>query len=315
MKTFYLGSYTNNQANRGIYQLEVGAPSNLSLLLEVDNPTFLAVDKQTLVAGTWNERECGIVIYDLKDDTHVSILRPTIARGACHVAISLDGRYASTSYFHEGSFEIYDLKEKKRIGYHVVPVNEGEVSRIHHTEFVGEHLLVVDYGLDRLQWFDTKTLDCLASLQLETGSGPRQLALYKNKYYLLCENKPIVYEIECSPNLKVLATHKIEVPLPWAGSAVAIQNDYVLFCSRGQQKIFVYKIGDGQFTPISIIETNGKEPRDFCIDQNILYITNQEDDHLTIITLDLNYQPTNLKHVDLYKPSCIVKGQNSNDES
>lgn len=316
MKTYYIGSYTNQTPHRGIYQMQVSdTDSTISLLLEIDNPTFLAVCDHTLVAGTWNEKECGIVIYDSISNHSTTLLRPTIARGACHVAISSDAKYASTSYFHEGSFEIYDLERKERMGYYVVPVDQGEVSRIHHTEFVGDHLLVVDYGLDRIQWFDTKTLLCKQTLDLEKGSGPRQLVSYKNQYYLLCENKPIIYEIEYEDTLKIKAMHCIDSDLPWSGSAVRIQNDHLLFCSRGQEKIFVYNIEEGQFKPISIIETHGKEPRDFCIDLDTLYITNQEDNHITIIALDSGYQSVGLQHLNVYKPSCIVKTNDTKNKS
>ncbi len=304
MATFYVGSYTNEQKGRGIYQLDMTTLEHkCSLLVEADNPTFLAVHQKYLAALTWNQTKCGLLLFDFETKKKNVILRDTIARGACHVAISADGQFVSLSYFHEGSFELYDVDKSERVFYYVVPVNAGQISRIHHTEFIGDYLLVVDYGLDCLYVFDEKRA-LVQTLELEPGSGPRQLVKQGDTYYLLCENKAIIYHLAFDCSVSILSKHVLKVDGLWSGSAIQMYGErYLLFCSRGMQRVFVYDVLN-KFERVTSFKT-GKEPRDFCIANHKLFITNQEDDCLSMLTLSETFEVLEQEQIKVYHPSCI----------
>ncbi|HEM3726032.1 TPA: lactonase family protein [Streptococcus suis] len=326
----YFGTYTKRQS-QGIYKAdfnaETGQLSNLDLVVEEPNPTYLTFDKAGRLYSVGAENgQGGIVAFN----TDFDLLNHVVSEGAphCYVAVDDERNLVYAANYHkgqvlvykqlaDGSLELADLAQHHGSGPH-----ENQASaHVHFSDLAPDKFLVTcDLGCDQVISYkvsDQGKLDKMATYQARPGSGPRHIVFHPvaKLAYLICElNSTIevlIYdgwgEFE---HLQTIST----LPEDHTGfngtAAIRITKDgkFVYGSNRGNDSIAVYKtLGDASLELVEIVPTNGKTPRDFALspDEKHLIVVHQDSDNATVFARDTeNGRLTELSH-DFYIPEAV----------
>ena len=200
MQRLLIGTYTD-AASQGIYRTAfnplTGELSEAELIIEVDNPSYLAVDGQQALlyavseGGDDQTSALNAYHYDATTDSYTLLSRrATMGASPCYVALH-DG-YAYTANYTGGSLSTFAIGEDGELGEAEVRVfepREGSVSHIHGV-FVApdaKSLYVTDLGRSEIFQI-TSSGEEISRTQLALGTGPRHMALSQSgKAYALNE--------------------------------------------------------------------------------------------------------------------------------
>lgn len=326
----YFGTYTKRQS-KGIYKAdfdaERGQLSNLELVAEEPNPTYLAFDKvgRLYSVGAENEQG-GIVAFD----TDFCLLNHVVSESAphCYVAVDEERNLVYATNYHKGQVLVYKQLEDGSLELADVAQHEGSgphenqaSAHVHFSDLTPDKFLVTcDLGSDQVVTYkvsDQGKLEKIATYQAAAGSGPRHIVFHPvaKIAYLICElNSTIevlIYdgwgEFE---HLQTIST----LPEDHTGfngtAAIRITKDgkFVYGSNRGNDSIAVYKTrGDASLELVEIVSTNGKTPRDFTLspDEKHLIAVHQDSDNATVFVRDTeNGRLTELSH-DFYVPESV----------
>ncbi|HFI0944626.1 TPA: lactonase family protein [Streptococcus suis] len=326
----YFGTYTKRES-KGIYKAqfnsETGQLSNLELVAEEPNPTYLAFDKAGRLYSVGAENEQGgIVAFD----TDFGLLNHVVSEGAphCYVAIDDERNLVYAANYHKGQVLVYKRLENGSLELTDIAQHQGSgphenqaSAHVHFSDLTPDKFLVTcDLGADQVVTYkvsDQGKVEKLATYQATAGSGPRHIVFHPvaKIAYLICElNSTIevlIYdgwgEFE---HLQTIST----LPQDHTGfngtAAIRITKDgkFVYGSNRGNDSIAVYKtLGDASLELVEIVPTNGKTPRDFTLspDEKHLIVVHQDSDNATVFARDTeNGRLTELSH-DFYVPEAV----------
>ncbi|MCK4029242.1 lactonase family protein [Streptococcus suis] len=326
----YFGTYTKRES-KGIYKAqfnsETGHLSNLELVAEEPNPTYLAFDKAGRLYSVGAENEQGgIVAFD----TDFSLLNHVVSEGAphCYVAVDEERNLVYAANYHKGQVLVYKRLENGSLELTDIAQHQGSgphenqaSAHVHFSDLTPDKFLVTcDLGADQVVTYkvsDQGKVEKLATYQAAAGSGPRHIVFHPvaKIAYLICElNSTIevlIYdgwgEFE---HLQTIST----LPQDHTGfngtAAIRITKDgkFVYGSNRGNDSIAVYKtLGDASLELVQIMSTQGKTPRDFTLspDEKHLIAVHQDSDNATVFSRDTETgRLTELSH-DFYLPEAV----------
>lgn len=326
----YFGTYTKRES-KGIYKAqfnsETGQLSNLELVAEEPNPTYLAFDKAGRLYSVGAENEQGgIVAFD----TDFGLLNHVVSEGAphCYVAVDDERNLVYAANYHKGQVLVYKRLENGSLELTDIAQHQGSgphenqaSAHVHFSDLTPDKFLVTcDLGADQAVTYkvsDQGKVEKLATYQAAAGSGPRHIVFHPvaKIAYLICElNSTIevlIYdgwgEFE---HLQTIST----LPQDHTGfngtAAIRITKDgkFVYGSNRGNDSIAVYKtLGDASLELVQIVSTNGKTPRDFTLspDEKHLIAVHQDSDNATVFSRDTETgRLTALSH-DFYLPEAV----------
>ncbi|HEL1613952.1 TPA: lactonase family protein [Streptococcus suis] len=326
----YFGTYTKRES-KGIYKAqfnsETGQLSNLELVAEEPNPTYLAFDKAGRLYSVGAENEQGgIVAFD----TDFSLLNHVVSEGAphCYVAVDEERNLVYAANYHKGQVLVYKRLENGSLELTDIAQHQGSgphenqaSAHVHFSDLTPDKFLVTcDLGADQVVTYkvsDQGKVEKLATYQAAAGSGPRHIVFHPvaKIAYLICElNSTIevlIYdgwgEFE---HLQTIST----LPQDHTGfngtAAIRITKDgkFVYGSNRGNDSIAVYKtLGDASLELVQIVSTQGKTPRDFTLspDEKHLIAVHQDSDNATVFSRDTETgRLTELSH-DFYLPEAV----------
>ena len=317
---FLLSGYTR-RTNKGIHVLDIrvdksGVEDHSSLLLELEDPSYLAISGDKLFALSSRDRG-GVLAYDFdRDGLNAKLINGVyqLGKAPCHLYFDQQRARLYASNYHLGRLDIFGLdKGGLSLVDSVELEGSGPVSpnqdgpRCHMALMApnGQHIMVVNLGGDRVQTYAIDGeggLRLLASYHTKAGMGPRHLVFspYSKYLYLVGELDSTVEVLsydECSGRLVHI---NIVSSLPEAyeglvgnsGAAIKISNmknqkgKYNLYVSnRGHDSLSVYEIGDnGDLSLLQNIASGGKNPRDFALtsDEKYLLVGHQDSDDIVI---------------------------------
>lgn len=326
----YFGTYTKRES-KGIYKAqfnsETGQLSNLELVAEEPNPTYLAFDKAGRLYSVGAENEQGgIVAFD----TDFSLLNHVVSEGAphCYVAVDEERNLVYAANYHKGQVLVYKRLENGSLELTDIAQHQGSgphenqaSAHVHFSDLTPDKFLVTcDLGCDQVVTYkvsDQGKVEKLATYQATAGSGPRHIVFHPvaKIAYLICElNSTIevlIYdgwgEFE---HLQTIST----LPQDHTGfngtAAIRITKygKFVYGSNRGNDSIAVYKtLGDASLELVQIVSTHGKTPRDFTLspDEKHLIAVHQDSDNATVFSRDTETgRLTELSH-DFYLPEAV----------
>lgn len=328
--TVYFGTYTKRES-KGIYKAqfnsETGQLSNLELVAEEPNPTYLAFDKAGRLYSVGAENEQGgIVAFD----TDFSLLNHVVSEGAphCYIAVDEERNLVYAANYHKGQVLVYKRLENGSLELTDIAQHQGSgphenqaSAHVHFSDLTPDKFLVTcDLGADQVVTYKVNEqgkVEKLATYQAAAGSGPRHIVFHPvaKIAYLICELdstiEVLIYdgwgEFE---HLQTIST----LPQDHTGfngtAAIRITKDgkFVYGSNRGNDSIAVYKtLGDASLELVEIVSTHGKTPRDFTLspDEKHLIAVHQDSDNATVFSRDTETgRLTELSH-DFYLPEAV----------
>ena len=342
--TLTIGCYTDTPSkSQGVYQaqldLESGKLLPIELVTECSNPSFVVATELGIYSvSEVNQPKQPQLIHIPSPNSKTVKNSGTIAGDhPCHIAIDPSHKFAITSQYSSGSFDIFSLSINGNIDKRLKtiamvgsgPNKERQTApHAHQCLFLqnAPQFVTVDLGADRINFycFDEEQEEFLdepmQSIKVPAGNGPRHLVFNKDedKAYVICELSEtilmmektlghwnIVEEIEALPNME-----KGE-----ATAAIKLSPDeqFLYVSCRHQSMISCFKIEPKTKMPIFIdsYSTEGHFPRDFHIthDGEWLIAANQHSNNIT--SFKRNTEDGSLVYtgysLELDRPVCVTQ--------
>ncbi|MEZ8493210.1 lactonase family protein [Vibrio splendidus] len=348
MKTLPLtiGCYTDTPSkSQGVYQtqldLETGKLLPLELIAECHNPSFITATKSGIYTATEVEqKKLPKLIHIPNVDSQIASNTGLISGDhPCHVAIDPHNKFAITSQYSSGTFDIFSLsingnvdkrlKTIKMVGSG--PNKERQTSpHAHQCLFLqnSPQFVTVDLGTDRINFycFDEEQEEFLdepmQSIKAPAGNGTRHLIFNKaeDKAYVICELSETILILEKSLGIWNIVDEVDALPNMEKGEAAAAiklsPDEQFLYAScRHQSRISSFSVDSEtqKLTFIDSYDVEGKFPRDFHItdDGQWLIAANQHSNNIT--SFKRNIEDGSLTYtgysLDLDAPVCITQQQ------
>jgi 6-phosphogluconolactonase len=292
-----------------------------TVLREVRNPTFLALDREQQHLYAVNETEGfkgssggGVTALALDDVTGRPTLRSSAGSGGtypCHLALTPSGRWLLTANFAQGTVGVLPVGAEGMLGPETSVVPHGELVRqpddrkpshphMAQPDPPRSRVLVPDLGADLLAAYDLDeergSLAWSGQLRLPSGSGPRHLALHPGgrTAFLVSELHGTVTRLD----LEELACHETVSSLPasFAGAnhaaAIALSPDgrFLLVTNRGHDSIAVFAVDQqtAALREVAWYPSGGAAPRDLAFSPSgrVAFCVNQDSDNVTALRVD-----------------------------
>ncbi|NVN84205.1 MULTISPECIES: lactonase family protein [unclassified Vibrio] len=348
MKTLPLtiGCYTDTPSkSQGVYQtqldLDSGKLSPLELVAECTNPSFVVATQLGIYTASEVDQPKQPQLIHIANASSKTANNSGAISGdhPCHITIDPNHKFAITSQYSSGTFDIFSLsingnidkrlKTIKMVGSG--PNKERQTGpHAHQCLFLqnSPQFVTIDLGADRINFycFDEEQEEFLdepmQSIKAPAGNGPRHLIFNKaeDKAYVICELSEtililekvlgvwsIVEEIDALPNME-----KGE-----ATAAIKLSPDeqFLYVSCRHQSRISSFKIEPTTKMPIFIdsYSTEGNFPRDFHITDcgQWLIAANQHSNNIT--SLKRNIEDGSLVYtgysLELDAPVCVTQQQ------
>ncbi|MEZ8866303.1 lactonase family protein [Vibrio splendidus] len=348
MKTLPLtiGCYTDTPSkSQGVYQtqldLETGKLLPLELIAECHSPSFITATKSGIyTASEVEQKKLPKLIHIPNVDSQIASNTGLISGDhPCHVTIDPHNKFAITSQYSSGTFDIFSLsingnidkrlKTIKMVGSG--PNKERQTSpHAHQCLFLqnSPQFVTVDLGTDRINFycFDEEQEEFLdepmQSIKAPAGNGTRHLIFNKaeDKAYVICELSETILILEKSLGIWNIVDEVDALPNMEKGEAAAAiklspDEQFLYVSCRHQSRISSFSVDSEaqKLTFIDSYDTEGKFPRDFHITDNgqWLVAANQHSNNITsfkrsIEDGSLTYTGYSL---DLDAPVCVTQQQ------
>ena len=348
MKTLPLtiGCYTDTPSkSQGVYQtqldLETGKLLPLELIAECHNPSFITATKSGIyTASEVEQKKLPKLIHIPNVDSQIASNTGLISGDhPCHVAIDPHNKFAITSQYSSGTFDIFSLsingnvdkrlKTIKMVGSG--PNKERQTSpHAHQCLFLqnSPQFVTVDLGTDRINFdcFDEEQEEFLdepmQSIKAPAGNGTRHLIFNKaeDKAYVICELSETILILEKSLGIWNIVDEVDALPNMEKGEAAAAiklspDEQFLYVSCRHQSRISSFKVDSEtqKLTFIDSYDVEGKFPRDFHITANgqWLVAANQHSNNIT--SFKRNIEDGSLTYtgysLDLDAPVCVTQQQ------
>jgi 6-phosphogluconolactonase len=318
MKTLSLtiGCYTDSPSkSQGVYQtqlnLETGALLPLDLIAACTNPSFVtATELGIYTASEVDQKTLPQLIHIPNAVSKVALNSEPISGGhPCHISIDPNNKFAITSQYSSGTFDIFSLningsidkrlKTLKMVG--TGPNLERQTNpHAHQSLFLqnSSQFVTVDLGADRINFycFDEEQAEFLdepmQSIKVPAGNGPRHLIFNRaeDKAYVICELSETILMLE-----KVLGVWNIieeidALPNMEKGEATAAiklspDEQFLYVSCRHQSRISCFRIDSAtqKLMFMDSYDVQGHFPRDFHLtnDGRWLIAVNQHSNNIT----------------------------------
>ncbi|MEZ8793219.1 lactonase family protein [Vibrio splendidus] len=348
MKTLPLtiGCYTDTPSkSQGVYQtqldLETGKLLPLELIAECHNPSFVTATKSGIyTASEVEQKKLPKLIHIPNVDSQIASNTGLISGDhPCHVAIEPHNKFAITSQYSSGTFDIFSLsingnidkrlKTIKMVGSG--PNKERQTSpHAHQCLFLqnSPQFVTVDLGTDRINFycFDEEQEEFLdepmQSIKAPAGNGTRHLIFNKaeDKAYVICELSETILILEKSLGIWNIVDEVDTLPNMEKGEAAAAiklspDEQFLYVSCRHQSRISSFSVDSEtqKLTFIDSYDVEGKFPRDFHITDNgqWLVAANQHSNNIT--SFKRNIEDGSLTYtgysLDLDAPVCVTQQQ------
>lgn len=229
---------------------------------------------------------------------------------ACHLC-----RYADKTFvanYVSGSVFSSDGQLREHSGSSVHQTRQ-EAPHVHFVQPSPDEscLFAVDLGTDSIYSYD-ENLNLLSTAYVPLGCGARHLAYSADGKTVFCVNEldssVSVFSYEKS-RLKLLQTVKV-LDKPMQGNtaaAIRVQGEYIYVSNRGADVISCLRWDGKQLSLCSLTPCGGVSPRDFLIVENMMFITNEKTNNVTVFKV--NGAELKKEEVELEMPSplCVVE--------
>lgn len=339
--TTYVGTYTNGES-KGIYKLDLlddGSLTNLKLLAETENPSFLAKSMEGTYLVAVNEtsdknNKGSLESYKILEDS-LMLINKKSSGGAhpCHVSINSEN-YVVVSNYTAGNIALLKLDEqgklleldlKQHFGQGTDTARQKE-PHVHSSYFFPHkhQIISADLGTNEL-WFseiDFKTHKFIHKnkFKMEKGAGPRHICFHPNSkwIYVLNEMHGSITQVALLATgdyqtLSTVSTLNEDFRGNNYSADIHISSDgrFVYASNRGPDEIVIFKVDEqtGSLSLLSHQATHGNWPRNFALspDERFLLVAHQYSNNICCFMRD--DQTGMLKFVseiDVPAPVCLL---------
>jgi 6-phosphogluconolactonase len=309
------------------FETATGKLTPLGLAGESNNPSFLAVHPNHHFIYAVNERgnyegkkSGSVSAFALDQKTGKLKLLNIVASGGvdpCSLVVDKTQKFVLVANYGSGSAAVFPILPDGSLGKSTADVQftghsidpkrqEGPHAHCILPSPDNRFVLVADLGTDQVHVFrfdaahGTLAPNNPPFAAVKAGSGPRHLAFSPNGKFLYVNsemgNIVTVFAYDAAGGvLKELQTITT-LPKDFTGNsttaeiAVDHQGRFVYCSNRGHESIAVYAIdpAKGTLTPVEIVPSGGKEPRNFELDPSghFLLSANQNSNNITVFRID-----------------------------
>ncbi|HEU5484346.1 MAG TPA: beta-propeller fold lactonase family protein [Microlunatus sp.] len=295
-------------------------------LMELTSPTWLARHPTLPVLLATGEATPGTVSSLRWDDDGTLTLLSTVETagdGACHVAMTSDGRYAIVSSYRSGLISVVGVNSNGTLTPVVDSVqfagsgpvtDRQEGPHAHQVVFVDDEILSCDLGSDQIYRLRLEEGGALIPsgdpIRLPPGSGPRHLVAVEDHLVVACELSGELWlgarDGDGWQQAQILTTSTRSGLNQPSGIAVAGTRVYV--ANRGVDTIGVFDLDPAisELTPVAEFDCGGTWPRDVTVDGGLLWVSNERSDTVTVFEISLAPPPGPVAELTQPTPTCVV---------
>lgn len=296
------------------------------LAAETANPTFLAwhPDGRTLYAltesGTVNGKPGGALAAYRFDPATGGLTRlnvePAGGIGLAHVGVDATGRTAAVISYHGGYVAAFPIRADGSLGARTTLIPHGgplgpntnrqDKPHPHSVTFSPDNRFVhvCDLGLDRIFRYAldpaAATLTPAGETASRPGAGPRhgKFSADGKFLYVINELNGTIEVFAADPATGALTRVQTAATLPagFTGENICAEirlspdGRFVYGSNRGHDSLAVFArdAATGMLTPVEIVPTGGKHPRNFNLspDGRWLVCANKDSDNVTVFARD-----------------------------
>ncbi|MDR3157083.1 MAG: lactonase family protein [Lactobacillales bacterium] len=331
------GGYTR-RIGQGIYRMTLDTEkkclTNLQLIAEEINPTYLAVDQyQHLYSVGAINNAGGIAAFSLNED-RATLLNHVVEEGVsplCYVAVDETKNLVYGANFHQGVIYVYDRKADGSLKLASSLQHKGNgpskfqtSPHVHYTDLTPDKRLVVcDLGTDGVYTYDiteSRKLIEIAVYQATPGAGARHLTFHPNQKtaYLFGELNSTIEVLDYNKKSGIFSHLQTISTIPEnytglnGGAAIRLSKDgkFLYASNRGHNSIVTFlvdKNGGNLYSP-KWTSTQGDFPRDFNLskDEDFLIVANQNSDNATLFTRNNKTGSLTLVQQDIFIPEATA---------
>lgn len=321
----FLGTYTKT-TSRGIYATrlndETGELSAPTIAAETPNPTWvtLSPDKKHLYAVHGSKAQAVGFTVDAAKAKLAPLPASPLAKetvgGPCHLAVDATNRTLLAANYGDGYVESMAIHADGSLGAPSIVQHSGhgpnpkrqEKPHVHSVTLSPDNrfVIVCDLGLDRIFTYalDPATAKLTPAnppfVTSAPGAGPRHFKFSNDgrHAYNITEMGATMDAYDYDAGRGALAPIQTLSTLPpdftgekWAAEVRVHPNGKFLYGSnRGHDSIAVFAIdaASGKLTPVEIVPSGGKVPRNFAFSPNGKWLVcgHQESDNITVFRVD-----------------------------
>jgi 6-phosphogluconolactonase len=243
--------------------------------------------------------------------------RPSEGSGPCHLIVDKRGKNVLVANYGSGSVSVLPIQPDGRLGkatafiqHHGTSVDprrqEGPHAHSMLLDAANRFAFAADLGLDKIliYRFDsnkgTLTPNSPAYAAVKPGSGPRHTAFHPNGHYAYVINEMGSTVTAFSYDAKTGALKSLQsvstLPQGYTGDSTTAEvqlspdGKFLYGSNRGHDSIVIFSIDPktGLLTYVGHQSTEGKTPRNFCIDPSGTYLlaANQDSDSIVVFRID-----------------------------
>ncbi|MBS9334567.1 lactonase family protein [Fructobacillus sp. M1-13] len=329
------GTYTK-KTSKGVYEAafdsESGQLSDLKLVYEATNPTYLALSKNNKAYIVDKRGEMGGVATADNSVRPMQEIGANMSEGStpAYIGVDEERQLVFAGYYHRGTVESYKIQADGSLELKDTFQNEGSgprpeqaSSHIHFANLTPDKRLVaVDLGTDEVITFDLTDdgqMTEVARFETITGFGPRHIRFSKDgEYaYLLGELSSLLSVLKYNEedgSFEHLMTAST-IPSDWdehngtAAIRVSADGRFIYTSNRGHDSISVFRVSNmgAEIELIQTISVEGSFPRDMTFDpeEKFLVVPNQETDNVTVFSRDAEEGELELVQKDFALPEGV----------
>jgi 6-phosphogluconolactonase len=337
---FYIGTYTGEDASRGIYtatlDTETGTISPPELAGEADNPSYLALapDGRTLYAAS-ESGESVVGAFSVGDAGQLTRLndQPTGGTGACFVSVHPSGKWVFAADYGSGSIAAFPVNADGSLGERTGfaqfegsgPNPKRQQAPHAHSIYPtpGDSVVACDLGTDQIRRFRLTAegeLIAEAPATVPPGSGPRHLALSPDGTLAVVANELglslSTFDVDpatgkFTPRATIPTHPAPDEKVTLAAVKFDPSGNFFSVSSRGDNELITYRRSPGgDVEEVGTVPARVDGPRDFAYDPSgrWLVAAGQNDDVLAVFAVDpLTGQLTPTDHgATISKPVCVI---------
>ncbi len=321
----------------------------VELAAKVDNPSFLAIHPRRPLlysAGEANnfrgERTGVVSAFSIEPATgRLALLnqQPSQGAGPCHLVVDRSGKNVLVANYGGGSIACLPIGDDGRLGEATSSIQhqgssvnprrqQGPHAHSINLDAAGRFAFVADLGLDKIliYRFDPAAGKLTSSdppwAKVTPGAGPRHFAFHPSgRYaYVICELSSTVTAFEYDAKRGALRSLQTISTLPegFKGRSTTAEVEvhpsgkFLYGSNRGHDSIACFSIdgATGRLTPIGHRSTQGRTPRNFCIDPTGSYLLAANQDSKSVVAFRIDratgrLQPTG-HSVSVSMPVCVT---------
>ena len=343
----YVGT-VDQRGSEGIYVYEFNRKdyefTKLQTLPEIVSPNFLTLHPSGnfLYAVNNTKDSEGNTINVIssfainKSDGSLSFINsnPSYGRGACHVSLDHEGKWAFISHYGSGSLSVFPVGPGGETGDSIQTISYDGRSITSRQESSHVHSILVspdnkfvylaDLGTDKMMTYSLDngtgrlTPAAQAFISLNPGSGPRHFTFHPSKPYIFIadELSSSVTVVKTDPSdgsltkIETLSTlpENFDKPNSVADIHTDPDGNFLYVSNRGHNSIAIYRIqSSGNLEFLAHTDVNGEHPRNFMIDPKgeFLIVANRDTDNVVVFRLDKKTGLLESKGIELKVPAAL----------